>query len=171
MASEIPATLAEAVKAALSAEQLPGKRVVDFGCGDGETGIWMALEGAEVYLLDFQRASVDAALERARAAGVARRVRGIVADSDRLDMFADSGFDLVFLRTIPSTTMLAEIARAMKPAARLVLAASRPAVPEELSEWFGAARILWPPQTGWLGRLAHPKKKPGGAVITARRAG
>lgn len=171
MASDTPASFSEALKAALSAEQLPGKRVVDFGCGGGETGIWMALEGAEVYLLDFQRAAVDAALERARAAGVARRVRGIVAESDRLDMFADSGFDLVFLRAMPSRTMLAEIARAMKPAARLVLAASSPAVPDELSAWFGAVRVFWPPKTGWLARLAHPKKKPGGAVITARRAG
>lgn len=171
MASENPDTFAEAVKAALSAGQLPGKRVVDFGCGDGETGIWMALEGAEVYLLDFDRAAVNAALERARAAGVSRRVRGIVAESDRLDMFADSGFDLVFLRAIPSRTMLAEIARAMKPAARLVLAASHSAVPEDLSDWFGAVRILWPPKTGWLRRLTHSNKQPAGAVITARRAG
>jgi ubiquinone/menaquinone biosynthesis C-methylase UbiE len=171
VASENPACLDEAVKAALSAEQLPGKRVLDFGCGDGETGIWMAIEGAEVYLLDFRHAVVGAALERAREAGVARRVRGIVAEGDRLDMFADSGFDLAFLRTMPSRSILAEIARALKPGARLVLAASHPAVPEELSPWFGAVRILWPPRTGWLSRLTKLNKKPGGAVITARRAG
>ena len=46
---------------ALDDEPLAGKRVVDFGCGSGEVGLWMATEGAEVYLLDFSREVVDAA--------------------------------------------------------------------------------------------------------------
>lgn len=166
MASE----LEDAIRRCLASEPLAGKRVIDFGCGSGELGVWMAGEGAEVYLVDLDRGVVDSALERAKAAGVERRVRGIVVHGERLDMFADRGFDLVYARAIPSRDMLAEIARAMKPDAKLVVAAARLVDPAALSDWFGAIRVVWPERQRWLARLAPGKKKPGGAVIAARRA-
>lgn len=85
-------------------------------------------------------------------------------------MFADRGFDLVCARSLPSRGMLAEIARAMKPEAKLVLAAAGRVDPAALADWFGAIRVVWPERQGWLARLAPGKRKPGGAVITARRA-
>ena len=38
---------------ALEAEPLRAKRVLDYGCGPADFGVWMATEGAEVTLLDF----------------------------------------------------------------------------------------------------------------------
>ncbi len=160
-----------AVQRALAAEPLAGKRVVDFGCGAGELGIWMASEGAEVYLVDTERAVVDGALASAKSAGLERRVRGILVEGERLDMFADRGFDLVLLRGVPDRRLLEEVARAMKPGARLVVVAPADTAGEELREWFTGARVQWPPQKSWLERMAGGKKRPGGAVMTARRAG
>lgn len=160
-----------AVRRALAAEPLTGKRVVDFGCGAGVVGIWMAGEGAEVYLVGTDRAVVDGALAAAKSAGLERRVRGIVVEGERLDMFADRGFDLVLLRSVPAGPLLGEVARAMKPGARLVLAASTEIDGARLPQWFNGARVEWPPKQSWLERMAGGRKKPGGAVITARRAG
>lgn len=163
--------LDDAVKRALAAEPLPGKRVIDFRCGSGELGLWMAGEGAEVYLVDFDRATVDAALARAKVEGLERRVRGILVEGPRLDMFADRGFDLAYLRAMPDRPLLAEVARAMKPGSRLVLSGAEAGAGGALNPWFGAVQAEWPPKGGWLDRLHLGKKKPGGSVITARRAG
>jgi 2-polyprenyl-3-methyl-5-hydroxy-6-metoxy-1,4-benzoquinol methylase len=154
----------------LQDEPLAGKRVVDFGCGSGETGLWMANEGAEVYLLDSSREVVDAALERARSCGLERRVRGIVVQGSKLDMFADRGFDLVLTRGLPGPEMLAELARAMKPGARLVISAEDGAAEPDPGGLFGAVRVLRVQERdGWIAGLLG-KKKRGEAVITARRA-
>jgi hypothetical protein len=89
-------------------------------------------------------------------------------------MLADRGFDLVYLRRLPPKEMLAELARTMKPDARLVLAS--PDAPGEtvmaarLGECFGAVRVLHPPNPdGLLARLMRRKQR-GEAVFTARRA-
>jgi 2-polyprenyl-3-methyl-5-hydroxy-6-metoxy-1,4-benzoquinol methylase len=155
---------------ALDEEPLAGKRVVDFGCGSGEIGLWMANEGAEVYLLDSSREVVDAALERARSCGLERRVRGIVVQGPKLDMFADRGFDLVLTRGVAEPKMMKELARAMKPDARLVVAAQDAPSEKALGTEFGAVKVLRRHDRGsWLGRLLG-KKKRGETVITARRA-
>lgn len=156
---------------ALAAEPLAGKRVIDFGCGTGEYGIWMAGEGAEVYLVDRDRGAVDRALERARNEGLERRVRGILAAGDRLDMFADRGFDLVLVQTWPVRTILAELARAMKPGARLVGTVEEQIAEQDCGGWFEAVRAVGDRADGWLARLSPRGKRRGGTVITARRRG
>jgi hypothetical protein len=85
-------------------------------------------------------------------------------------MCADRGFDLALLRGVPPKPLIEEVARAMKPGARLVLAASAVVAVEDLAPWFNGARVVWPPKRGWLSRMAGGNKKPGGAVIAARRA-
>src|SRR5579871_2596917 len=75
---------------ALEAEPLAGKEVLDYGCGPADFGIWMATEGASVTLLDLSPAAIEVGLRRAQASGV--MVRGVAA----------------------------ELARIMKPGARLV---------------------------------------------------
>jgi SAM-dependent methyltransferase len=118
--------LYRASMAALEEEPLKGKRVLDYGCGPADFGVWMATESAEVTLLDLSPRAIELGLRRARASGVARRVKGVAADACRLDMFADCAFDLVFACASLHHTMkypgaLEELARIMHPGARLVL--------------------------------------------------
>lgn len=118
--------LYRAAMAALEEEPLKGKRVLDYGCGPADFGIWMATESAEVTLLDLSPKAIQLGLKRAQASGVARRVKGVAADASKLDMFADWAFDLVFACASLHHTMkypgaLEELARIMHPGARLVL--------------------------------------------------
>ncbi|MGH9558805.1 MAG: class I SAM-dependent methyltransferase [Bryobacteraceae bacterium] len=117
-------TLYRATMRALEAEPLSGKKVLDYGCGPADFGLWMATEGACVTLLDLSLAAVDLGLRRAAASGVA--VRGVAADASRLDMFPDAEFDLVFAcaalhHTLKYDGAAKELARIMRPGARLVL--------------------------------------------------
>jgi SAM-dependent methyltransferase len=111
---------------ALEEDPLPGRRVLDYGCGPADFGIWMATEQAEVTLLDLSPKAIELGLRRAAASGVARRVKGVAADATRLDMFADQAFELVFAcaslhHTLKYPGAVEELARIMKPGARLVL--------------------------------------------------
>jgi SAM-dependent methyltransferase len=111
---------------ALESEPLPGKRVLDYGCGPADFGVWMATEGAEVTLLDLSPLAIELGLRRAQASGVSRRVKGVAADASKLDMFADAAFDVVFAcaslhHTLKYPGAMEELARVMRPGARLVL--------------------------------------------------
>jgi SAM-dependent methyltransferase len=108
----------------LESEPLAGKKVLDYGCGPADFGIWMATEGAEVTLLDLSPVAIELGLRRARACAV--EVRGVAADATRLDMLRDGEFDLVFAcaalhHTLKYPGAIEELARIMKPDARLVL--------------------------------------------------
>jgi SAM-dependent methyltransferase len=99
-------------------------KVLDYGCGPADFGLWMATEGADVTVLDLSPAAIEVALKRARASGVT--VRGISADATALTMLNDGEFDLVFAcaalhHTLKYPGTVEELARIMKPGARLVL--------------------------------------------------
>jgi len=117
--------LYRAAMQALEAEPLRGCRILDYGCGPADFGLWLAAEGAQVTLLDLSPAAIELGLRRAHASAVS--VRGIAADASRLDMLADGEFDLVFAcaalhHTLKYPGALEELARIMRPGARLVLA-------------------------------------------------
>ncbi len=117
--------LYRAAMRALESEPLRGLRVLDYGCGPADFGLWMATEGAQVTALDLSPAAIELVGRRARASGVT--IRGIAADASRLGMLADSEFHLVFACAALHHTMkypgaLDELARIMRPGARLVLA-------------------------------------------------
>jgi SAM-dependent methyltransferase len=84
----------------------------------------MATEGARVTLLDLSPAAIEVGLKRAQASGV--EVRGVAADASCLSMLGDAEFDLVFAcaalhHTLKYPGAVGELARIMKPGARLVL--------------------------------------------------
>jgi ubiquinone/menaquinone biosynthesis C-methylase UbiE len=116
--------LYRAAMRALDAAATRGKKVLDYGCGPADFGLWLATEGAEVTLLDLSPAAIELAMKRAQASGVT--VRAIAADATRLSVLGDREFDLVFAcaalhHTLKYSGAIEELARVMKPGASLVL--------------------------------------------------
>lgn len=111
----------------LSTLSLRGKRVLDYGCGTGDFGLWMAVsEGANVTFLDLSENAVALCLRRAELSGVGERCQGVACDAADLSCFPDQHFDLVFgcaslHHTMKYQGSWAELLRVLKPDASLVL--------------------------------------------------
>lgn len=69
---------------------LPGRRILDLGCGHGMAAIVLARRGADVTALDLSTGYLQEAAARARANGV--NIAWVAADGERLP-FADASFD------------------------------------------------------------------------------
>jgi SAM-dependent methyltransferase len=100
---------------------LQGKRVLDIGCGQGDTSVFFALGGAEVHALDVSEKMVAVTTELARRHGVDARVQ---AQAGRVEdmKYADDYFDLVFadgvLHHLDMPQAVPNIVRVMKPGGR-----------------------------------------------------
>jgi SAM-dependent methyltransferase len=92
-----------------------GKRILDYGCGAAEGGIYFAKRGASVVGVDVSPKMLDLGQDLARAHGVAIETR--VVDSDRIPA-ADGEFDLIYgngvLHHVPHDTAIPELARVLK---------------------------------------------------------
>ncbi len=112
---------------ALSRLDLHGRAVLDYGCGTGDFGLWMAsAEQACVTFLDLSENAVAVCLRRAAASGVAERCDGVARDASDLSCFADASFDLVYgcaslHHTIKYSGAWSELLRVLKPGGALVL--------------------------------------------------
>jgi len=116
-----------AVLRQLLSEQLAGRTVLDYGCGLGEWGVWMATEGATVALVDLSPVAIEIALRRATANGVANRVRGFAVDAAHMACFRDAEFDLIYAsaalhHTLKYSNALTELLRVLRPGGKLILA-------------------------------------------------
>src|SRR5262245_31918393 len=71
-----------------------GKRMLDFGCGSGHTGVYLALLGAEVWGFDLSSVGVQLAQQTAERYGLSSRARFECMDAAQLT-YPDASFDLV----------------------------------------------------------------------------
>lgn len=121
-------TLAEQV-AALGPAPL---RVLDVGGGDGRDSIPLALDGHDVTVVDTAPRMLQEAQTRAAAAGVADRVRTLVASvEDDLAERAGAGYDLVLCHFLlhyrpAGAGDVARLAALLRPGGRLSLIAPNP---------------------------------------------
>jgi ubiquinone/menaquinone biosynthesis C-methylase UbiE len=96
--------------------ELPGRTVLDYGCGHGMAAVVLARRGARVTALDLSHGYLEEAHQRARANGVA--VEFVQADGERLP-FADGSFDRVWghaiLHHLNLRRAAAELHRILRP--------------------------------------------------------
>jgi len=74
--------------------ELSGKTVLDCGCGSGLTSVLLAKYGAIVHAIDISPVSREFTQARAKANGVADKIKSYVMDLQKLD-FDDNTFDYV----------------------------------------------------------------------------
>jgi SAM-dependent methyltransferase len=74
---------------------LEGKRLLEVGCGDGETGVLLAKLGARVTGIDISPRSVELATRRARAAGMSDRASFVCGPLATVDV-PENHFDIVW---------------------------------------------------------------------------
>lgn len=106
--------------------------VLEIGSGPGEVALEIArrLPGGEIVGIDLAGAMIEAAVERARAARLADRVRFVLADGAALP-FADGTFD-VAVSTLSlhhwddPAAVFAEIARVLRPGGTALIYDLRP---------------------------------------------
>jgi SAM-dependent methyltransferase len=95
-----------------------GRRVLEYGCGEGSFAFALARNGAEVVGIDISPVGIEHAREEARREGVDSQTEFRVMDAMDLDL-PDDEFDLVcgrgILHHLELDSALREIARVLKP--------------------------------------------------------
>lgn len=93
-----------------------GKRILDYGCGMAEGGIFLAKRGARVVAMDVSEGMLEAAHRLARKHGVEIETRVVAGDAIPA---GDAEFDLIYgngvLHHVPLDTAVPELARVLKP--------------------------------------------------------
>jgi SAM-dependent methyltransferase len=104
---------------------LKGRRLLDLGCGTGETTVWFALQGATVDAVDISPRMVEVARALAERSGVLDRITFHVSPGESLP-FVDATFDAAFghdcLHHMEFERARDEIRRVLKPGSRAVFA-------------------------------------------------
>ena len=102
---------------------IDGRRVLDLGCGYGETAVWLALGYARVDAADIAPKMVEISSRLAASYDVADRIRFHVSPGETLP-FEDGAFDRVFghdvLHHMDLERARREILRVLKPGGRAV---------------------------------------------------
>jgi SAM-dependent methyltransferase len=145
--------LADIVRAA-GVVPRPGVRVLEAGCGTGQYGLALALQGFDVAALDYNWAALERARElEASVRGACHPPALFLADLMRLPTAADA-YDLVFNQQVleyfvdeaERRAAVAEMVRVTRPGGAVVIVVARPDHP--------FAR-LWR-RAGWPGFVDQP---------------
>ncbi|PIP81583.1 MAG: hypothetical protein CO113_14190 [Elusimicrobia bacterium CG_4_9_14_3_um_filter_62_55] len=99
------------------------KKVLDFGCGNGEESIFVAKAGGFPTGIDISETAVSNSRKQALASGVDEQTTFALADGESLQ-FANDTFDLAMeygvLHHIDLDKAMAEIARVLKPSGKMI---------------------------------------------------
>lgn len=101
----------------------PGSVLLDFACGNGENGIFGALSGATVHGIDISPEGIENSKKNAEKMGVSERCSHSVMDGENMsfeDNFFDFGVEYGALHHVDLDAALKEIARVLKPSARMM---------------------------------------------------
>jgi len=101
----------------------PGKRVLDYCCGNGENGVYSARFGADVIGIDISATGVENARLNAVREGVDKNCRFEVMDAEATQ-FPDSTFDVVVeygaLHHLDYPKAMTELRRIIKPTGEII---------------------------------------------------
>lgn len=109
----------------LDLDSLPGRRVLDVGCGNGQHAVFFAVCGAEASGFDLSDVGISVAREMAAANGVAERCDFQVANASAMP-YPDASFDVVVMNAVlhhmlKYPDIRSEAWRVLKPGGRLLI--------------------------------------------------
>ncbi len=114
-----------------------GKRVLDYGCGNGDMSFFCSEHGAETVGIDISETSVQNARTEAVFRGIADRSRFLVMDCEATG-FKDGEFDLIcvsgVLHHLDLERAFAEIARVLRPSGEVIC--NEPLAHNPLFSWY-----------------------------------
>jgi ubiquinone/menaquinone biosynthesis C-methylase UbiE len=104
-------------------KNVKGKKVLDYGCGNGVHSIFPAKAGAEVVGIDLSELQLEIARERAGNEGMEDKVNFLLMDCEKLD-FPDNSFDVILdggtFSSLDLKKAYPELARVLKPEGSLI---------------------------------------------------
>jgi ubiquinone/menaquinone biosynthesis C-methylase UbiE len=156
------------------AGDVSGRRVLDLGCGEGAYARALAARGARVTAIDGSPALIDAARERASAAGLAIDHRCLNAND--LQGVADGSFDVIVSSMVMMNVedydgTMREAFRVLAPGGALCVSMTHPCFSAPVSDWVGGKgrkpqhfavdryfeRIAWEDRI--TGKFRHPTRR------------
>lgn len=100
-----------------------GKKILDYGCGNGVHSFWLADYGAEVIAIDLSEKSLEIAGQRAKKEKNGNKVKFLAMDCEKL-AFPDNSFDIIFdggtFSSLDINKAYPELARVLKPSGFLI---------------------------------------------------
>lgn len=104
-------------------ENCAGKRVLDYGCGEGDLSVFYARNGGIVTGIDISEVGLQKARQRAAEEGLSDRVEFVNMDCENLE-FADDSFDLIcesgVLHHLDVNRAYPSLARVLRPDGKII---------------------------------------------------
>ena len=99
-------------------DKCKGKKILDYGCGNGVHSFWLAERGGEVIGIDLSKKSLEIAEQRAKRENTKNKPEFLVMDCEKLE-FPDNYFDIIFdggsFSSLDLNKAYPELSRVLKP--------------------------------------------------------
>lgn len=104
-------------------DKCQGKKILDYGCGNGIHSVWLAQYGARVVGIDLSKNSLEVAKKRIRKQGLDNKVEFLLMDCENMN-FPDNYFDIIFdggtFSSLDIKKVFPELRRILKPGGFLI---------------------------------------------------